>query len=154
MWGKRAFCEGVPEAKRIWQRKRKNNTPGGTGKGNSKGRFKGLWIYSPTGFGYQGICHNCGEVGHKRAECTRPRRINELEGVPQAPQVKETMDLGRVWQVGSVEVSQTPFARLGRMEEEEEDREDWICDVEGDVPGPPAPLGPGLCRATFRKGNG
>ena len=116
-------------------REREQITPHGAyGKGSPKGGFKGLWNHSPTGFGYQGICHNCGEVGHKRAECTRPRRINELEGVPQAPQVKETMDLGRVWQVGAVKVSQTPFARLGRVEEEDKDRGDWICDVEGGSP--------------------
>ena len=55
-----------------------------------------------------------------------------------------------------MEVSQSPFARLGRMEEEEEEGEEgvWILDLDKEVPEPPAPLGPGLGRTTFKRGSG
>ena len=56
----------------------------------------------------------------------------------------------------AVKVSQSPFAKLGRMEKEEVEGEEgiWILDLDKEVPEPPAPLGPGLGRATFKKGSG
>ena len=70
----------------------------------------------------------------------------------------DTMELGRIWQVGAVEVSQSPFARLGRMEKEEEEGLEagakWVLNLDKEVPEPPAPLGPGLGRAIFKRGLG
>ena len=92
------------------------------GKGDQRGKggpFQGAWNYKPTGYGYQGICHNCGEVGHKKFECKKPRRINELEDVQAQPQQNDTLELGRIWNLGMVEVSKNPFAVLQEEEEEE-----------------------------------
>ena len=62
------------------------------------------------------------------------------------------MELGRVWHVGVVEVSQTPFARLGRMDEEEEEKDStsWILDLDKEVFEPLTPfLGAGIREGNF-----
>ena len=48
----------------------------GKGKGDQGGKaggkglpYKGMTNNSNNGWGYQGVCWNCGEVGHKSNEC-------------------------------------------------------------------------------------
>ena len=47
------------------------------------------------GKGYQGICWNCGKVGHKANECAAQRPAHAVD---------EEADVGSVWMVGNVEV--------------------------------------------------
>jgi hypothetical protein len=83
--------------------------------------------------------------------------VNELEDVPQQLQQTEALDLGRIWNLGMVQVSRNPFAVLGESEEESEEERPGLVDSsseDDEVPPPPAPLGNGLGRATFARGSG
>jgi hypothetical protein len=76
-----------------------------------------------------------------------------LEDVQPEAQKDEERDLGRVWNVGMVEVSKNPFAVLGDSAESSEgsmpELEDSSSESEGEqVPPPPVPLGNGLGKAT------
>ena len=95
------------------------------------------------GKGYQGKCFNCQEVGHKAAECTKPK--SGVAAVDQQPR-----DLGRIeWDVCAIEVmqasdskwpllqkwtSKNPFESL-KEEEEEEDLQCSPCLPDGCRPG-------------------
>ena len=60
-------------------------------------------------------------MGHKKFECRKPRKIQEVEGGSEGRQQGDTMELGRIWNLGMVAVSDSPFAQLGRMKDEEEE---------------------------------
>ena len=76
------------------------------------------------------------------------------------------MELGRIWNLATVAVSDDRFAILGRLGEEEEEEVLGLVDSDSEeedqgtvkgqsgVPPPPAPLGSGLGRATFKRGLG
>ena len=53
-------------------------------KGKGKGAFQEAWNSNNTGFAYQGVCWNCGKLGHKSRECKEPKGggkgIQELTG--------------------------------------------------------------------------
>jgi len=55
---------------------------GGGGKANGKGyggeAYGGKGGYPGKG-GYQGTCFGCGEVGHKRAECTKAANVGSID---------------------------------------------------------------------------
>ena len=55
----------------------------GKGKFFDKGKGKGFGRYQ--GYGYQGACHYCGEVGHKRAECWKywKDHLNQIRAVDE-----------------------------------------------------------------------
>eukprot|EP00973_Karenia_brevis_P011622 1573073-Karenia_brevis.AAC.1 len=47
------------------------------GKGNSgQLPYQGAWNNNKNGWGYQGICWKCGNIGHKSFDC---RKVNEAE---------------------------------------------------------------------------
>ena len=85
---------------------------GAKGKGFGKGGKSyggqpqgGAWGGKGGGWkgGYQGTCFNCQEVGHKAAECTKPKIV---AGVNQQQQ-QQPLALGRVeWDVCAIEVMQ------------------------------------------------
>ena len=56
------------------------------------------------GWGFQGDCWNCGEIGHKQWEC--PWAVNGVEGGEGEPQVKEeaAVEIGRISNLGAIEV--------------------------------------------------
>ena len=69
-------------------------------KGTDKG-FKGMWNNSQgKGYGYQGVCWNCGKVGHKSNECGG---INEVEG-EDVQKDEMSVELGRIWNICKVDV--------------------------------------------------
>ena len=74
--------------------------------GENKGGYKGKAEFSKggqvggKGFGYQGQCWTCGQVGHKSAEC-KWNNVNEVEGDEGEQQEEEC---GVIWTVGNVEV--------------------------------------------------
>jgi hypothetical protein len=72
----------------------------GGGKGGYKGKGKGE-KGKGKGKGFQGNCHNCGKFGHTASECYAPKRVPSVEG-----DLRETnsVDISRVWDLGSVEV--------------------------------------------------
>ena len=64
----------------------KGGSPGGKGGGKfGKDLYKGQRHDNPVGGGYQGVCWNCGRVGHKQSECRflgkqdGKWRVNEVE---------------------------------------------------------------------------
>jgi hypothetical protein len=69
-----------------------------------------------NGKGYQGVCFNCGKVGHKAWECRSRRQVgavdeeNDDEGEVQAGSV----EIGTIWNIGGVEVN-----KVQKMEVEE-----------------------------------
>jgi hypothetical protein len=73
------------------------------GKGSFKGAFKGAWNPNNFGYGYQGVCWYCGEVGHKAAECgKRVIEVFEETGVRQEGEAIQIAGIG-VWDVCRVE---------------------------------------------------
>eukprot|EP00973_Karenia_brevis_P055923 7778494-Karenia_brevis.AAC.1 len=61
-----------------------------------------------------GVCWNCGKIGHKSAECEK-RKVNEVEGEDKqsgsdAEKGRDatSMDIGTVWNLCPVEVSERP----------------------------------------------
>ena len=71
------------------------NAPGFKG---SKGGGKGMWNYNAggKGYGYQGVCWKCGQVGHKANECTVG--INGLDDDSEN-QEECSVEIGRVWNI-------------------------------------------------------
>ena len=88
----------------------------GKGKGFDKGKGKGSGRYQ--GYGYQGACHYCGEVGHKRAECWKywKDHLNQIRAVDeQEEEAIEQVDCQTCWMVGQVdEVVHPPDASWSR----------------------------------------
>ena len=72
-----------------WNFKGKGGKGDQKGKGYQKGgkgfqiqggkgfQFQGAVNYNPSGYGYQGVCWNCGEVGHKSNECKALKAVEE-----------------------------------------------------------------------------
>ena len=85
---------------------------GGGGKANGKGyggeAYGGKGGYPGKG-GYQGTCFGCGEVGHKRAECTKAANVGSIDewGGQQGEtqHVEETTKvIESVWMIGNVNI--------------------------------------------------
>ena len=88
----------------------------GKGKGFDKGKGKGSGRYQS--YGYQGACHYCGEVGHKRAECWKywKDHQNQIRAVDeQEEEAIEQVECQTCWMVGQVdEVVPHPEASWSR----------------------------------------
>ena len=88
------------------------------GKGFDKGQGKGSVWYQ--GYGYQGTCHHCGEVGHKRAECWMywKDHQNQIRAVDEQEEEEEAIQQFQCqtcWMVGQVdEVVPPPEASWSR----------------------------------------
>ena len=88
-------------------------------KGGSKGYSdKGQQQQQPAGYkgggkGYQGTCHNCRKVGHKKWECVAPVRTNAVEGDDDDEQ-----EMMGVWQIGNVEMEETMVHRIAAVKAE------------------------------------
>ena len=80
-------AKGALQGKGSFQGK---GTFGGAKGGGQKGAGKG--------FGYQGVCWNCGQVGHKSAECSH-MQVNEV-AADQEP--RDVASVGGVWMIGQV----------------------------------------------------
>ena len=76
----------------------------GKGKGFDKGKGKVSGRYQ--GYGYQGACHYCGEVGHKRAECWKywKDHLDQIRAVDeQEEEAIEQVECQTCWMVGQVD---------------------------------------------------
>ena len=87
-----------------------------TGKGLDKGKGKGSWRYQ--GCGYQGACHYCGKVEHKRSECWKywKDHQNQIRAMhKQEEEAIEQVECQMCWMVGQVdEVVPLPEASWSR----------------------------------------
>ena len=76
---------------------------GGKGKGEGKAGGKG-WFGKGFYGGYQGVCHNCGVVGHKAAECgVYAVGDASAEDAASSGAGVQEMPMGGVWTVAAVE---------------------------------------------------
>ena len=77
---------------------------------NGKGKSGKGDDHKGKGRGYQGVCWNCGKVGHKANECAfAEARVRGRGGIV------EEADVGGVWMVGNVEV-ETVNMKLKQVE--------------------------------------
>ena len=66
--------------------------------GGAKAQGKG-----PGGKGYQGMCWNCGKVGHKASECWTGRSAGAVEEVEDENCEAERRSVDSVWMIANVE---------------------------------------------------
>ena len=90
----------------------------GLGKAAASGglTFQGMYNSRPTGYGHQGICWNCGKVGHKSAECTELKAVDEDGGAGN----EETTTLHVVWDLTTGQGSSAANRGCWSAREEEE----------------------------------
>jgi hypothetical protein len=80
-------------------------------KGKGKGKGKGdYWGMPSSGKGYQGVCFECGEKGHKAGEglCKIQRVTN---GEDQSATDCDAVEIGTVWNVCAVDAFEPPLRR-------------------------------------------
>jgi hypothetical protein len=88
---------------------------GNPGKSKGKGKFKGSWNPDNGKGGFQGICYNCGKVGHKESECWWNTNVGEVGGhqgfeqptpgrtTPAESRECNSAEIGRVWNLCQVQ---------------------------------------------------
>ena len=96
-------------------------------KGDKGGKAdgKGSWQNSGggKGYGYQGTCWKCGQVGHKSHECAKG-----INGVEEIQKDECSVEIGGIWNICNVEkmVRDSPKVRLHNMWQGFEDEEDVV----------------------------
>jgi hypothetical protein len=100
---------------------------GKAGKGAAKGGGKsGKGPIKGGGKGYQGECWKCGKVGHKSAECWGSGGM-QVDAVTEEDDQAEIADVGGVWMIGAVDVTEEVEVNHVTAEAKKLTRESGMC---------------------------